>query len=266
MKELLVIEWLKIRRFRTFWVLSGLFIVLLPLWNYEICQGVIRAGGGNKGVNFLSTQYAFPEVWNNLGWWGSIFIMFISILVIIIITQEYSYRTNRQNIMDGWKKLQFYHAKVYLIIVLSFVVTVYFFILGVVFGRVNSGSFTGVFDEFQNTAYFFLLTLDYLGFALLIGLFIKKTGLAIGLFILYSLIIENLLRGMINHYTDLPWGNLLPLQASDELFPFPLMRQARSAMMAQSPSLSMTVYTCGASAWCLIYYFSCRTSLLRNDW
>ena len=265
MKGSLAIEWLKIKRFRTFWILVGLFVLLLPFWNYEIATGVIRAGGGKKGINFLSTQYSFPEVWHNLGWWGSIFILFISILVIIIVTQEFTYRTSRQNIIDGWEKLQFYHAKIYLVITFAFFVTLYFFLLGLIFGRVYSGSFAGLFDEFQLTAYFFLLSLDYLGFALLIAFFIKKSGLAIGLFLLYSFIIENLLKSSINYYTEKPWGNLLPLQASDELFPFPLMRMAKAAM-GPAASLSVSTYVLVTAGWCLVYYFACRVILLKKDW
>src|SRR6185437_9546480 len=95
---------------------------------------------------------------------------------------------------------------------------------GIVFGGVNSGSLTGMFAEFQQVGYFFLLSLDYMGFALLIALWIRRSGLAIGLFLLYSLIIENMLKGIVNHYMDKPYGNLLPLQSSDELLPFPLLQ------------------------------------------
>ena len=265
MMNLLAIEWLKIKRYRTFWVLIGLFIILLPLWNYEISNGSIRMGGGKNGINFLSTAYSFPQVWGNLGWWASIFILFISILVIIITTNEYGFRTNRQNIIDGWQRQQFYHAKVLLGIILAVVVTIYLFILGAIFGRLNSGSFIGMFNEFRQVAYFFLLSLDYIGLALFLSIWIKKSGLAIGLFLLYSMIIENILKGIINHYTDKPYGNLLPLQASDELLPFPLMQMAKS-MLAQGPTIAMNTYALVAVGWCLVYYFAGRAILLRNDW
>jgi ABC-2 type transport system permease protein len=52
MKELLAIEWMKIRRYRTFWVLAGLFLLLLPIWNIEVAYGFINLGGGKNGVNF----------------------------------------------------------------------------------------------------------------------------------------------------------------------------------------------------------------------
>jgi len=265
MNALLGIEWLKIKRYRTFWVLAGLFILLLPLWNYEVANGFIKMGGGKNGINFLSNAYSFPQVWGNLGFWASIFITFISILVIILTTNEYTYRTNRQNVIDGWDRMQFYHAKVLLIIVLSFMATFYLFLLGMIFGGVNSGSLSNLFSEFQQVGYFFLLSVDYLGFALFIAIWIKKSGLAIGLFLLYSMIIENILKGIINHYMDKPYGNLLPLQASDELLPFPLLQMAK-AMIPMGATLSMTTYAIVAMGWCAVYYFAGRMILLKNDW
>ena len=266
MGELLAIEWLKIKRYRTFWVLAGLFLLLLPLWNYEVANGLIKLGGdGKNSINFLSTAYSFPQVWGNIGFWGSLFINFLSILIIIMTTNEYAYRTNRQNVIDGWSKMQFYHAKVLLVVVLSFTATLFVFILGAVFGGINSGSLSGLFSEFGKVGYFFLLSLDYLGFALFIAIWIRRSGLAIGLFILYSMVIENILKGVINHYMDLPYGNLLPLQASDELLPFPLMQMAK-AMITGGTSISMTTYTLMAACWCVVYYYVGRVLLLRNDW
>jgi ABC-2 type transport system permease protein len=265
MKELLGIEWLKIKRYRTFWVLAGLFLLLLPLWNYEVANGFIKMGGGKNGINFLSTAYSFPQVWGNLGFWGSVFIMFISILVIIITTNEYTYRTHRQNVIDGWNRMQFFHGKVILVVMLSFAATLYLFILGVLFGGVNSGSLNGLFSEFQQVGYFFLLSLDYLGFALFIAFWIRRSGLAIGLFLLYSMIIENILKGMINHYMDTPFGNFLFLQSSDELLPFPLMQMAK-AMMPAATSISMATYSLVTIGWCVVYYFAGRMILLKSDW
>jgi len=264
MKALLSIEWLKIKRYRTFWVLAGLFLLLLPLWNIEVANGFIKLGGKN-GVNFLSTAYSFPQVWGNLGWWASIFIVFMSVLVIILTTNEYMYRTNRQNIIDGWNRMQFYHAKVLLVILLSLAVTIYLFILGIIFGGINSGSLSSMFSQFEQVGYFFLLSLDYLGFALFIAIWIRRSGLAIGLFLLYSMMIENILKSVINYYADKPYGNLLFLQSSDELLPFPLMQMARK-MMLHDGSISMNVYALVTVGWCLVYYFAGRAMLLKRDW
>lgn len=266
MKGLLAIEWLKLKRYRTFWVLAGLFMLLLPIWNYEVASGFLKIGGdGKNGINFLDTAYSFPGVWGNIGFWGSVFVLFLSILIIIIATNEYAYRTHRQNIIDGWQRVQFYHAKVLVILALGFAATIYLFILGVIFGGINSGSLTGMFSGVEQVLYFFLLSLNYMGFALFIAIWIKRSGLAIGLFLLYAMIIENITKGIVNYFVEFPIANLLPLQSSDELLPFPFMQMARS-LMKMKPDISMPAYIMASIAWCLVYYFGSRILLLRRDW
>lgn len=266
MQQLLAIEWLKIKRYRTFWILAGFFLLLLPLWNYEVYNGMINFGGGKKGgINFLSTAYSFPGVWGNMGFWGSIFIMFMSILVIILTSNEYTFRTSRQNVIDGWTKMQFYHAKVWLVVVLSLLATLYLFVVGGLFGIIISGGAADMFSEFEKVGYFFLLSLNYLGFALFISIWIKRSGLAIGLFFLYSFIIENIIRGIINSQMEINFGNFLPLQSSDELLPFPMI-QAMSNMISKSPAIPITAYIGVSIFWCLVYYFGGKAILQKRDW
>ena len=260
MFALLSIEWLKLKKYRTFWVLLGLFVLLLPLWVYMIASGMLVLGGGGKGApNLFGNAYSFPAVWSSLGFWGSIFVFFLSILIIIITTNEYTFRTNRQNVIDGFTRTQFFHAKVLLVIVLSIFVTAYFFLLGTLFGRHFSGSFDGMFTDTSNVFYFFVLCLDYMGFALFLSFAIKKSGMATGLFLLYCMIIESILKFAINHLLDTHYGDLLPLQCSDELLPFPLK-------LSQAEGLSKEIYLGAALGWCAVYYFAGRAMLRRNDW
>lgn len=265
MSSLLAIEWLKIKRYRTFWVLAGLFLILLPLWNYEISEGMIKIGGNGKmGINILSQAYSFPDVWSNVSFWGSIFIMFLSILIIILTTNEFAFRTHRQNVIDGWTRVQFYHAKILLVFLLSILATVYVFFIGTAFGLLHSGTVSEMAGDLKRLMYFFLLSVDYLGFALIIGLWIRRSGLAIGLFLLYCLIIENILKSIVNWKFDTSYGNLLPLQASDELLPLPLFGMVKQ--MIHTIPVPDSTYIIATIAWCLLYYFIGRRMLLTTDW
>jgi ABC-2 type transport system permease protein len=261
MKTLLAIEWLKIKRYRTFWILVGFFIVLLPLWNYQVQSGMLKIGG--PGMNLLSQAYSFPAVWGNIGFWGSIFVVFLSILVIILTTNEFNFRTHRQNIIDGWNRQQFYHAKVWLVLLFSVLATVYVWLIGMLFGLVSGGA-DSMFLEIEKLGYFFLLSVNYLGLALLIGILVRRSGLAIGLFMLYCLIIENILEGMLNWSFDFDIGNYLPLQASDELLPFPVFGMVKT--MISTPQPPIQYYVIATVAWCAVYYFIGRRRILRSDW
>ena len=260
--NLLSVEWLKIRRYKTFWVLIGLFAILLPFWNYQILNGVIKMGDG--GVNLFSQAYGFPGVWSNFGWWGSIFVLFLSILVMTLTCNEYTFRTHRQNVIDGWSRSEFFHAKVSLVLAMSIGTTLFVFIVGALFGIVVSGSASGIFNGIEELGYLFLLILNYLSAGLFIALWIRKSGLAISIFLLYALIIEVAVGATLNHTTGTKMGNFLPLQSSDELLPFPLMRMA-GAMIGNSQPYPDYAYVIASVAWIAVYYFAARWMVLKRD-
>ncbi len=263
MKDLLSIEWLKLKNYRTFWILTGFFVLLLPLWNYGISAGFVNMGG-NGGISIISKAYSFSYVWENMGFWASVFVVFISILVIIITTNEYQFRTNRQNVIDGWSRLQFYHAKWGVVVMLSLLTTLYVFIIGVVFaaGFSSMSDFPG---HIVKLFYVFVLSLNYYGFGLLLSILFKRSGITIGLFFLYNMIIESFLKFLINWKLEFKAGYLLPLQCSDELLPFPIM-DALASMAGMNNGLPSAYYLVASFVWIAVYYFVGRNRLLKTDW
>jgi hypothetical protein len=259
MKELLAIEWLKIKSYRTFWILIGFFVILLPLWNYFIAEGAIVVG--SKQLNLASQLYGFSSLWQNLGFWTSIFVLFISILVIILTTNEYQFRTNRQNVIDGWSRTQFYHAKWALVVLLAIGTTLFVFLLGCIMGAMY-GSMSDFPGSIQHLFYVFVLSLNYYGFGLLISILFKRSGISIGVFLLYCIILETIIMSLINWKNDLDLGNYLPLQASDELLPF--MSAINFLKIGkESPSMPYVLVSIG---WIVLYYIIGRQKLLRSDW
>ncbi|MBS1782979.1 MAG: ABC transporter permease [Bacteroidetes bacterium] len=262
MNELLSIEWLKIKTYKTFWVLIGCFALLLPTWNYGIANGFMKIGSGD--LNIVSQAYSFSNVWQNLGFWTSIFVVFISILIIILTTNEYQFRTNRQNIIDGWKRLEFYHAKWLLVFVLSVFTIVYVFLIGLIFGL----SYGSISDFPGNISFLFftwILSLNYYSFSFLLALLLKKSGITIGMFFLYSMILEALLSKGINWWSHSIAGNFLPLQCSDELLPFPLLDMVKR-LANMSDSVVSIWYVLASFGWIIIYYLLGRKKLLKSDW
>ncbi len=114
-----------------------------------------------------------------------------------------------------------------LVLILAAISKVIVFITSIIFGLVSSSAFT--FENIEYVGFYFMQALSYSMLALLISLFIKRSGLAIGIFFLYSFIIENMLGAFINFGTgriDVRTGpgNFLPLNSVDSLVPFPLLR------------------------------------------
>lgn len=262
--HLLAIEWLKIKKYRTFWILIGLFAILLPLWNYGMNQQIFFSTGGKGDVGqiaFLKQAYTFRYVWDNIGFWASFFVFFITVLMIIITTNEYSFRTSRQNVIDGWSRMQFYHAKWLMVIVLSVFTTVFSFITGFIFGITNSSIdlFPG---HIEKMFYLFILSINYFGFGLLIALLLKRSGITIGLFFLYAMMIETFLSKFINFRFDTKIGNYFPLQCSDELLPFSITEPITSIGNYVDPKN----YIFASIIWIVIYYLIGRWRLVKSDW
>ncbi len=262
MLPLLKIAWLKIKNYRTFWVLTGLFAVFMPLFNYLLANGVMQMGPG--GINI---SYGFPTVWEFFGFVASFFVVFIAFVIVILITNEYRYRTHRQNVIDGWSRLDFFHAKVLLTVLLAVFTTIYTGIWCLIFGAGYSGGFDLMTRNMEKLFYFFLLCLNYYGFAMMLSFLLKRSGLVIGLFMIYVLMVESIAAAYLNwQFKGMYIGNFLPLQCSDELLPFPLMKMTQGMMNPQSAPPSDYAYVIASCVYILLYYFISRRQLSRSDW
>lgn len=262
MLSLLKIEWLKIKNYRTFWILTGLFAVFMPLFNYLLANGVMQMGPG--GMNL---SYAFPSVWGFFGFVASFFIVFIAFVIVILITNEHRYRTHRQNVIDGWSRLEFFHAKVLLTVKLAVLTTIYTGIWCLVFGAGYSGGFEHATQEMEKLFYFFLLCLNYYGFALMLSFLLKRSGLVIGLYMVYVLMVESIAASYLNwQFKGMYIGNFLPLQCSDQLLPFPLMKLAEGMMNQQAAPPPNYAYAIASGVYIILYYFISKQKLLKSDW
>ncbi len=264
MFNLLYIEWLKIRKYRTFWVLAGLFMSLLVIWNYMISHGFMKLGNGD--INLLNTSYSFPAVWANVAFWTKMFSGLLAIVVIILVTNEYQYRTNRQNVIDGQSRAQFLHAKWLVVLMMSLATTLFTMLVGIGFAVANGSSISYMTDSLESIAYVFVLTLNYFGFAMTLSLFLKRSGMTIIIFLLYTYIAETMAYGLTKHVLHSEAGNYLPLQCSANMLEFPLFQMAKNMLKDQSTGPTKTMLAAISCVWIVIYYFVGRMKLLKSDW
>ncbi|KAA5534947.1 hypothetical protein F0919_10130 [Taibaiella lutea] len=256
MLHLLKIEWLKVKNYPTFWILLGLFALLLPLFNYQFSSGHVN------GAQLFGQLFGFPNVWSILGFLTSWLVLFIAFLIIILITNEYRYKTSRQNIIDGWTRMQAFHAKCLIIILLAVFTTAYAGIWGLILGRIYSGNFDGATEGMDKLAYLFLLSLNYYGFAAMIAFLVKRSGLAIGLFMLYSFIAENIIKWQLRDYS---FSSYLPLQSSDELLPFTPLKQLMKMAGGETEGPAVSAFVIASCVYIVLYYIISRYKLSKSD-
>ena len=263
MNHLLAIEWLKIKRYRTFWVLIGLFAFLFPLLNFGINGGLFKFG---PGIDILGSSYSFGAVWSNVCFYASHFVIFLSILMAILVTNEFSFRTNRQNVIDGQSRMQFYHAKWGIAVVMALATTVFVFLTGVGMGISKGADWGGFTTNISKVLWLAILSLNYYGFALLLSLLVKKSGLVIGLLLLYYMMIETMIHSFFYYKERLFAADLfLPLESSDQMLRFPTLESLEQTAKVTS-SIPVWGYAIASLCWITLYYIIGRARLLRSDW
>lgn len=254
MLHLLKIEWLKIKGYKTFWVLTTLFLVSILGLNYFVFNIKQNISQGSVQANALiGSPFDFPNVWHTVTYFSSFLLFIPGLMIITSITNEYSYKTHRQNIIDGWSRLQFIHVKIALVVIISILSTVFVFLTSLLYGSLAGSTFS--FDKIEFIGYYFIQALSYSMLALLLSVLIKRSGLSIGLFFLYSFIIENFLGAILNNMGGIKSasgpGDYLPLNTTDNLIPFPFFRNI--VQFGTQPSLYILL---GLSAvYLFLYYF-----------
>ncbi len=223
MIKLIKIELRKIAPNKTFWILLGLYIVVLGavLISLQSFIDNITSQAGSKSPIPIPnlTIYTFPDIWHNLTFVSGYFKLVLGILVLIMITNEYSFKTIRQNIISGLSRLDFLKAKVILVAMISITSTIFVFIMAMILGLINSSAI-GFEEIFSKTVFLFafcLETFSYLCFAMMIGILVKRSGIAIGILMLYSFVIEPI----VNYYLPYDIDEYMPLQAIRNMIDIP---------------------------------------------
>lgn len=218
MKTLIQIEWMKVRRYRTFWAFVLLFIVSLIGINYVMLHAnteVQTASGGMLNIH----PYNFPQVWSTTAWVSGFGVILLGLLVIVLFTNEYTYKTHRQSIIDGLSRQQFMTAK-WLDVLFFIVFTWILYVILTLVIADYSGN-VPVFEGFYYAGYFLVKTALSLSVAFMFALIFKRSGLAIALYLAYSLLLENILRLLLNRTID-GLGDFLPLSSGSYLVSNPI--------------------------------------------
>lgn len=224
MLSILKIEWLKIRYYRAFWWVAGIVALAYPAFGYCMVlfyrQVSEQLPPGAKQM-ILGNPFGFKEVWHTVAYFSSLFVFIPAIIVIMLITNEYSFKTNRQNIIDGWSRKQFLTGKLMDVCIISVLITLLYAATCVLIGFTNSlpGENTGD-SKLYFVGYFLLQTFSQLSIAFLLGMLVRKAFIALAIFIPWFLIFEPMLTGILS-FAPVTIGHFLPFEISDRMIPPP---------------------------------------------
>lgn len=275
MVHLLKIEWLKIKNYSAFIVISLFFMLGIAASNYIVYSVKKNVIDKADPTGFLSSSnpYDFDSVWQTTSYVGGWLLLLPGLLLIMLVTNEFSFRTHRQNIIDGWSREQFINVKIVMAILIAFAATLMVIFTALVFGFASGTSFS--VSHFESVGFFFLKALSYNMIALLIAVLVRKTGFAIGLFFVY-LWFENFVSTMLEvlSYKLKEWykfdagnmGDYLPMNASDGLLHIPrtsIGDMAKNA--ARMPTDYMYISLVFAIVYLVLFFYWSKNRMLSTD-
>lgn len=266
MIRLIRLEFLKLKANRALWILLGLYMLCLVLIAFS--GGTILKyieSIGFKYKSFSPTMlpiYDFEDIWQNLAWLGYFFKIFPAFLLIISITNEFQFKTHRQNIIDGLSRNEFFLSKLSFAAFLACLSGVLLFVLGIILGISNANLRS--IDAFMGHLYFipahiFQLFLYFI-FAIFLALLIRKSAITIVLVLLYTIFLEPIASTIIGHWYPI-FASWLPLESFANVVRFPFSRY----LFFKAPDFISISDLLIASTWGGIFLFGIFYQLKKRD-
>lgn len=272
MIDLLKIEWLKLKNYTAFKVMTIFFVVGVFALNYivfTVNKNIVNNVPGAGLVSF--SPYNFPNTWQSTSYATGFILLLPALLLLMLFTNEYTFKTHRQNIIDGLSRQQFISVKIMMAFIFAIVATLLVSISALIFGFASGTSFSLTGIVF--VGYFFLKALSYNLIAILFSVLVKRTGFAIGIFFIY-LGSENIVSQLLNVLsmkmkrdsgTDLGnIGDYLPMNAADALLEFP-DNPIKSMSKAIMPSDYTWLVFVLAMLYLVIFYIWSRRKFINAD-
>jgi ABC-2 type transport system permease protein len=246
MGQLLALEWMKLKNYRAFWILFCIYLATIFGANYIIYRIQVyiydeRQAKGIAAMVLGNPPYSFPTVWQSVAHVSSWLLFIPGLIIILTVTNEYSFKTHRQNIIDGWTRQQFITSKILFAAVLAVVSTIMVIITAAIFGFM-SGDASFSFEGFSYIAYYVLQAMSYIMVALLMAVLFKRGALAIGVFFAYSTVLEQIVVLVLNKYANYA-GRYLPLETTDIMVPFPYIQGLAKRLLATEPNYTAVFIT-----------------------
>jgi ABC-type transport system involved in multi-copper enzyme maturation permease subunit len=131
--------------------------------------------------------FNFPFIWHFNTFIAAFLKIFLAVIIVSMMANEYSYGTLKQNLIDGMSKKEFIISKVWTIVMFSAISTLFVFlvslILGLVFSSYNEIGI--IFSRMEYLFAYFIKLLGFFSFCLFVGVLIKRSAFALGFLFLW---------------------------------------------------------------------------------
>ncbi|WP_339838380.1 ABC transporter permease [uncultured Maribacter sp.] len=245
-------------------------IALVAAIKFDI--GPIQFHMADQGI------FNFPYIWHFNTFITAFFKLFLAIVIVSMMSNEYSNKTIKQNLIDGLSKKEFILSKFLTVISFSLISTVFVFIVSLILGLVYSdyNEISIILTDLEFLVAFFVKLTGFFSFCLFLGVLVKRSAFALGFLILWQ-VFEGIFRGIIRwklfdgETTDIIMG-FFPLQSMFNLIKEPFSRlgavQSVVNQMGEELSLDYAVHWYEiliVMAWTAIFIYGSYAILKKRD-
>jgi len=196
MLRLLSIELHKLKYNKSAKVISIVYFILITfialIASIEFKFGDFNFRIADQGI------FNFPFIWHFNTWITSILKLFLAIVIVSMMANEYSNRTLKQNLIDGLSKKEFVISKFLTVVLFSFVSTLFVFVVSLILGLVFSdyNEIGIIFSDMEYLLAYFINLVGFFSFCLFIGILVKRSAFALGFLLIWS-VIEGIIYGFL---------------------------------------------------------------------
>ncbi|WP_010517583.1 ABC transporter permease [Croceivirga radicis] len=196
MIRLLQIEFIKLWNNRASKVLILSYFVLLTsialVAAIKFDIGPIKFHLAEQGI------FNFPYIWHFNTFITAFFKLFLAIVIVSMMANEYSNKTIKQNLIDGLSKKEFILSKFLTVLTFAAISTIFVFVVSLILGLAYSdyNEFSIIFSDLEFLLAFFIKLVGFFSFCLFLGILVKRSAFALGFLFLWQ-ILEGIVRGLI---------------------------------------------------------------------
>ena len=229
MLRLLSIELHKLKYNKSAKVISIVYFILISfialIASIEFNFGNFHFRIADQGI------FNFPFIWHFNTWVAAILKLFLAIVIVSMMANEYSNRTLKQNLIDGLSKKEFVLSKFLTVVLFAMVSTLFVFIVSLILGLIFS-DYNEIGIIFSDTEYllaYFINLIGFFSFCLFLGILVKRSAFALGFLLIWSImegIIYSFLKWEMFRNSDLADNiiQLFPLASMSNLIKEPFSR------------------------------------------
>ena len=142
--------------------------------------------------------FNFPYIWHFNTFVTAFFKLFLAIVIVSMMANEYSNKTIKQNLIDGLSKKEFIGSKFLTVLSFAIISTIFVFVVSLILGLFYSDydELSIIFSDLEFLFAFLIKLVGFFSFCLFLGILVKRSAFALGFLILWQ-IFEGIFRGLI---------------------------------------------------------------------